>query len=420
MKLISPVKPKPFYLALVNFLLLGLVVLAFPSEQAQAQTARIEIVETSGATGSVVTIRGFNQARIGFIREVDLYFVDPARPGYILIFGAATIDSNGTFTWRGPLPRGGEWLAFEAPERTGDVPLGNISIGAGKIAVSESGRTTFNVTANTNGPYVTKSLLSLSQMNTVWERTDRWVEEGRVRRSWLWGPSSISFLEPYQEAPNGWRMVTYLDKARMEVTNPNARLENNPYFVTNGLLVREMVTGRLQVGDNAFQNIGAANIPPAGDFSPANRTPALSAYAPLQTRNDNILNKILDQALDPQGNVFTFAAIRGAGITAAYFVPETNHYIASPFWEFLNSSGLIQNNQGQAVNGRIFDPLFSATGFPITEAYWTRTLVAGEEVDVLVQLFERRILTYTPSNPREFQVEMGNVGLQYYRWRYNI
>jgi hypothetical protein len=40
------------------------------------------------------------------------------------------------------------------------------------------------------------------------------------------------------------------------------------------------------------------------------------------------------------------------------------------------------------------------------------------EKDVLVQLFERRVLTYTPSNQAGWQVEMGNVGQHYHSWRY--
>jgi len=44
--------------------------------------------------------------------------------------------------------------------------------------------------------------------------------------------------------------------------------------------------------------------------------------------------------------------------------------------------------------------------------------VGGVERDVLVQVFERRVLSYTPSNPASFQVEMGNVGQHYYAWRY--
>jgi len=35
-----------------------------------------------------------------------------------------------------------------------------------------------------------------------------------------------------------------------------------------------------------------------------------------------------------------------------------------------------------------------------------------------VQVFERRVLTYTPSNPSGWQVEAGNVGQHYYAWRY--
>ena len=37
---------------------------------------------------------------------------------------------------------------------------------------------------------------------------------------------------------------------------------------------------------------------------------------------------------------------------------------------------------------------------------------------MLIQAFERRVLTYTPSNPPAFQVEMGNIGQHYYDWRY--
>jgi hypothetical protein len=36
----------------------------------------------------------------------------------------------------------------------------------------------------------------------------------------------------------------------------------------------------------------------------------------------------------------------------------------------------------------------------------------------MVQIFERRVLTYTDANPDPFKVEMGNIGLHYYQWRY--
>jgi hypothetical protein len=37
---------------------------------------------------------------------------------------------------------------------------------------------------------------------------------------------------------------------------------------------------------------------------------------------------------------------------------------------------------------------------------------------VLIQAFERRVLTYTPDNPPGFTVEYGNIGRHYYTWRY--
>jgi hypothetical protein len=36
----------------------------------------------------------------------------------------------------------------------------------------------------------------------------------------------------------------------------------------------------------------------------------------------------------------------------------------------------------------------------------------------MLQAFQRRILTYNPANASAWRVEMGNVGRQYYEWRY--
>ena len=47
-------------------------------------------------------------------------------------------------------------------------------------------------------------------------------------------------------------------------------------------------------------------------------------------------------------------------------------------------------------------------------------MVGGQQQDVLVQAFERRVLTYTPANPDAFKVEMGNIGRHYFQWRYGL
>jgi hypothetical protein len=67
--------------------------------------------------------------------------------------------------------------------------------------------------------------------------------------------------------------------------------------------------------------------------------------------------------------------------------------------------------------GRVLDWV-AVVGYPISEAYWVRVRVGGVERDVLVQLFERRVLTYTPDEQPMWRVQMGNVGQHYYIWRY--
>src|SRR5919202_1324064 len=50
----------------------------------------------------------------------------------------------------------------------------------------------------------------------VWERTDRPVDEGKVARSWVWGPQGFyTTYEAYQQGPGGQHLVTYFDKSRM-------------------------------------------------------------------------------------------------------------------------------------------------------------------------------------------------------------
>ncbi|MCO5176624.1 MAG: hypothetical protein M9890_06590 [Thermomicrobiales bacterium] len=56
-------------------------------------------------------------------------------------------------------------------------------------------------------------------------------------------------------------------------------------------------------------------------------------------------------------------------------------------------------------------------GHPLSEPYWVQTEVAGVEQYVLLQAFERRVLSYTPGNPDGWQTESGNAGQHYRIWR---
>ena len=60
-----------------------------------------------------------------------------------------------------------------------------------------------------------------------WARDDVGIATGEEQRGWTWGPRVIrSGHEPYVEAPGGQRQVWYLDKARMEITHPEANADD--------------------------------------------------------------------------------------------------------------------------------------------------------------------------------------------------
>jgi plastocyanin len=75
------------------------------------------------------------------------------------------------------------------------------------------------------------------------------------------------------------------------------------------------------------------------------------------------------------------------------------------------------------VNGALVEasPLFQwqfVLGYPIGEAFWSQVTLAGTPTWVMIQPFERRVLTYTPGNDPNWRVEMGNIGQHYRTWRY--
>jgi hypothetical protein len=198
----------------------------------------------------------------------------------------------------------------------------------------------------------------------------------------------------------------------MEVTNP-AGDQNSPWYVTNGLLVRELISGQLQVGEDRFIKREPASVQVTGDPDDTNG-PTYAALGALLTAPPVPVGSEIRATLDRGGSL---GGNGRGGVKAATLVKETNHTVADVFWNYLDSQGPVWNGANY-VDGRLFDPTFFATGFPITEAYWTRVKVAGQVKGVLLQCFERRCLTYTSDNPDGWKVEMGNVGQHYYHWRY--
>ncbi|HET8626802.1 MAG TPA: fibronectin type III domain-containing protein [Thermomicrobiales bacterium] len=248
----------------------------------------------------------------------------------------------------------------------------------------------------------------------VWERYDRPVYYGDAVRSYTWGAAiSQALTEPYQEGPSGQHTVQYFEKSRMEINNPSGD-RNDPFFVTQGLLAEDMIYGRIQVGNNSFQPAAPAQIP-FGDVGDTTG-PTYASLSGLIHAQPVPAGEPITATINRAGQVGTTADSKG--VTSVGVVPGgTNHSIASIFYTYLVQSGVVYEN-GQNVTAPLYNPTFYVTGLPITEAYWATVTAAGQPTLVLIQCFERRCLTYTPSNPQGFQVEQANTGLQYYNWRY--
>ncbi|MCO5175897.1 MAG: trypsin-like serine protease [Thermomicrobiales bacterium] len=253
----------------------------------------------------------------------------------------------------------------------------------------------------------------------TWARTDWPIADGVISRTWMWGPEYLDWgYEPYTEAPGGERAVAYLDKSRMEVTYPGSD-QSSPWYVTNGLLVMEMMNGVVQNGDSTFEPRTPSRENVAGDQGDPNGV-TYWFMGLLDDQPPTPEGAVIDKILTPgaASNLYLYSPDLGAlGVTGAWYVPETNHTVAAPFWDFMNSSGVIFDGNSTTW-AQLFQNPFYATGLPVTEAYWANVKLAGVQTSVLVQCFERRCLTYTPSNPEGWQVEAGNVGQHYYIWRY--
>lgn len=254
----------------------------------------------------------------------------------------------------------------------------------------------------------------------TWGRTDRPVKDLVISRTWMWGdgPVTTSMWEDYVEAPRGFRSVKYFDKSRMEVTDPDGDA-TSPWYVTNGLLVMELITGRMQIGDDVFVSRQPARVNVAGDPG-VEIGPTYETFLALLDEPAAADGSLLTTRLSRDGTLTDDPALAIYGVTAAHrlTVPGIDHQVATPFWEFMTASGVVYDAFSYRV-APLFENPFYATGFPVTEAYWTTVMVGGVPRDVLVQCFERRCLTYTPANPDGWQVEAGNVGRHYYLWRYN-
>lgn len=213
----------------------------------------------------------------------------------------------------------------------------------------------------------------------------------------FWGPLATAKdgqQEPYKEAQGGQRLVQYFDKGRMELTNGK---------VTNGLLATEIVKGQIQTGDSTFQGQPPPTIPIAGD--PNNTGPT---YATLATKAASLLANAQSKTgsnvtttVSATGDVSNPSSVAAAPeTTISAFDDATKHNIPRVFADYRDKAGL------------------GTIGLAISEPFRASVKVGGQPKDVMIQVFERRVLTYTVTNDPAFRVEMGNIGQHYNQWRY--
>jgi hypothetical protein len=173
--------------------------------------------------------------------------------------------------------------------------------------------------------------------------------------------------------------VQYFEKGRIE-EHPG---EPNPAWrFQYGLLVDELAAA------------GAA-LPVGGDASTVTYA-TIALLAQPETRTAAPAGFVGGTALLPDGAVFV--------PFSASLLPEAGHVVPEGFWTYINDASLFPG-------GWLHD-----VGLPLTppvEAVVDKGPDKGRRI--LVQAFQRTVLTYDPANPPGWQIERANVGADYAR-----
>jgi hypothetical protein len=176
----------------------------------------------------------------------------------------------------------------------------------------------------------------------------------------------------------------------------------------------------VQVGNDNFIRLSPAEVDIASDTDDtAPGTPTYASFRNLIHSNPRQEGSPVNATINRAGQVGTDRAYFDSyHVSYAYYEPATQNNIPDVFWTFLNQTGPVLVNN-EYVTARLSDPYFYVTGYPISAAYWAKVTIEGKhDTAVLIQPYERRVLTYVPSAPEGWRVQMGNVGLHYIEWRY--
>jgi hypothetical protein len=243
-------------------------------------------------------------------------------------------------------------------------------------------------------------------VDSLWKQADGPTAAGDAQRSWVWGPEPLAqTTEYYSGSSTGTRSLIYFDKARLDILDPGTDTSST-WFATGGLLVSEMLAGEVQLGEFDFVSRPSPQIAVAGDLNQPNPVTYATLAAHSSLADDaqpsgSAVGTELTALLTADGNVDP-NAMSGSGVIVADYSDVTGHNIAEPFQSWARSLPY---------------PELYLLGHPVTEPYWIETQVLGTPKTVLVQAFERRVMTYTPDIPAGLMVESANAGQHYRLWR---
>ena len=220
------------------------------------------------------------------------------------------------------------------------------------------------------------------------------------------------------KAPAGSTWCVTTNRGRMDIDGPLTD-PTTPPAVGGGLLVVELVTGRVQVGDRVsiaapLAEIAVTDAPALGGDMPTYAVLSrVGSFAGHRRAPDRTGQPVVER-LQADGAIRQLAAPPEVRRIATY-EPTIGHNLPDVFWEFLNATGPIYDH-GQLVTGPLMNWL-ALLGYPLTEPYWVQVREQGQDRAVLIQAFQRRVLTYTPGNPPGLQIELSNTGRAYLQWR---
>ena len=187
---------------------------------------------------------------------------------------------------------------------------------------------------------------------------------------------------------SGGATAQYFEKARLEDHRATNRTGNPTYDFEYGLLVDEMK--------------------------------AIRSLAPIGGERSTVTYDALQTASDPSQRVapppgFTGNVVVGANNTfipfSADLSPAAGHNVPPYFWAYMNRADLFPAGWLHDIGLPITEPI-PAT---VDKGRFLPDLQRFTNVPIVIQAFQRTILTYDPANPAGYEVERANTGTDYSR-----